>query len=105
MEIGLDEVPESELGYEDVYFAGTEDEHTVSGEPDVYAGPSEGEIRGGWDLLTQKQQFVLGRRRGLNGDGHQYTQQEIASVMGITQKAVDLIEQRALRQLGARIAA
>lgn len=87
------------------YFGGTGDEHTTIGEKVPYSGPSEETIRRGWDWLTQKQQFVLGRLRGLNGDGHQYTHREIASVMGLSHVAVVGIEKRALRQLGARIAA
>lgn len=101
-DVTLDEIADT-LGYEDVYFADTDDAHTVAGELAAYAGPTESEIRSAWARLTDQQRFVLGRRRGLNGDGHSYTHREIADVMGVSHVAVIGIEQRALRSLEARI--
>lgn len=83
----------------DVYFADTDDAHTAQGDIPGYDGPSEGEIRSVWDALTEKQRFVIGRLRGLNGDGHQYTHREIASTLGISHVATVKIEQRALAHL------
>ncbi len=52
-----------------------------------------------FERLTEQQQFVLSRLRGLAGDGHCYTLDEIAVCMGVSNQAVSRIEQRALARL------
>src|SRR5690349_7298290 len=44
--------------------------------------------------LTHKQRFVVERRYGLT-DGYSYSQREIAEMMGISQQAVNKLEQAA----------
>lgn len=51
------------------------------------------------DVLTEKQRFVIELRFGLR-DGVQYTQREIAAVMGISQRAVWKHEHLARKKLG-----
>lgn len=48
--------------------------------------------------LTAKQRFVIERRYGVH-DGYVYSQEELGSVMGISQQAVNQIEVAALRKL------
>lgn len=50
------------------------------------------------DLLTHKQRFVLELRRGLV-DGIEYSQREIAQLMGVSRSMVNQHEQAALKKL------
>jgi RNA polymerase sigma factor (sigma-70 family) len=48
--------------------------------------------------LTTRQGFVIGLRFGLR-DGNEYTQQEIAELMGVSRQAVARLEERAIERL------
>jgi RNA polymerase sigma factor (sigma-70 family) len=50
-------------------------------------------------VLTDKQRFVLECLYGINEDGHEYTQDEISGLMGISQVSVQRLQGRALRKL------
>ena len=50
------------------------------------------------DWLTERQRFVMELRYGIR-DGIAYTQEEVASAMGISRQAVSKIERAAKRKL------
>lgn len=73
-----------------------EDEFFATETPEVF--PDWQELMLAVETLTERQRFVVQLRYGLR-DGYRYTQDEIASLMGITQQAVNDTERAAMESL------